>query len=204
MSYVHCIFVSYRRVEPWTTWVRNVFVPALQSRVDRELPGNETVFSDEQLAAGTTWATALSLAICSSRIIIPVFISRYFDSVECRRELAHMRQREDTCGFRSALEPNGLIVPVRLSDRRFFPDEVNRIQDFDFTPFAIPTLRPGTETYDRFELAMNGLFADAFAAILRARQYDPSWNTLDGERYMSRLMPKPLVQPAPPLMVAAA
>jgi hypothetical protein len=189
-------------VEPWKTWVRNVFVPALQSRVDRDLPGSETVYADDQLQGGATWQTALSLAVCASRIMVPVFISRYFESDACRRELAHMRQREDVCGFRTATEPNGLIVPVRLSERRFFPDETNRIQDHNFTPFAIPTLRPNTETYDRFEVAMDALFSDIVASILRAKNHDPAWRMLDGHQYMSLLLPKPLVQPIPPAMAA--
>lgn len=201
-GYIHYIFVSYRQVEPWKTWVRDIFVRALQDRVVRDLPGDETVYADDQLRGGATWQTALDLAIWRSRVIVPVFLVSYFESENCRRELAHMREREDACGFRTADNADGLIIPVRLSGRKYFPDEVTKIQDHDFTKFAIPSLRKNTDTYDDFEKAMDILFADIVDAIGRSQPHNPAWSSFDGGQYMPRLLRKPLSQSMPRVMAA--
>lgn len=187
-GYQHYIFVSYRRGGTAEPWVRELFLPHLRGLVENHYGGGHHVFSDDQIPAGHAWSTALDLAICNSRILLPVFDTAYFESPYCRQEIAHMREREDRCGLRSKTIAGGLIVPVHISKKTFYPDEALRLQGHDFFTYKSSSLseRKGSALFEAFEKAMDDLFKDLEAAIALAPAHDPAWRQLEGGDYRSR------------------
>lgn len=210
MPYQHYIFVSYKRDGPAAAWVQRVFLPHLRGLAEGhygvDKKGEEHVFSDDQLRGGVTWRTALDLAICGSRILVPVFDAAYFDSPYCRQEISHMREREEKCGLRSTINPDGLIVPVHISKSDLFPDEATNLQGRDFFDYKSSSLaeRKGSPLYEAFERAMDALFEDIKAAIDRRPAHDPAWRQLEGEAYMPLFYRKPCVEPEQLPRLAAA
>jgi hypothetical protein len=134
--------------------------------------------------------------------MVPVFMNPYFDSEACRKELARMLHREEILGLRTPAQPEGLILPVRLSSRTYFPDIARHIQDEDFTTFAIPNLAPNTLTHEKFDEKIRQFTLTAAAAIRKAPAYDAAWQDLDGGAFLPRLLSKPLAISQPPRISA--
>jgi hypothetical protein len=103
-----------------------------------------------------------------------------------------MLHREEQVGLRSPARPDGLIFPIRLSSRHYFPDNACRIQDEDFTDFAIPNLAPNTVTHERFDAKLRA-FANKLATAIRGvPNHDAAWEKLDGAHLLANLLPKEL------------
>ena len=189
-KYEHHVIISYRRLGQWEDWARNLFAPTLRDYLGIEFSDPVSVYIDDQINTGADWEYALHLAINCSRTMVPIFTNVYFGSEECRKELARMLHREEHLGLRCKERPNGLIFPVRLSSRHCFPDHARRIQESDFTNFAIPNLAPNTVTHERFDQKMR-LFATKLATAIRGVPvHDEGWDTLDGVHLLPKLFPK--------------
>jgi hypothetical protein len=197
-GYKHHVIISYRRLDQWEDWVRNLFAPTLRKHLGLEFPDAVSVYVDDQINTGADWEYSLIAAVNCSRTMVPIFTNPYFASEQCCKELARMLHREEFLGLRCEERPDGLIFLVRLSSRHYFPDHACRIQDGDFTDFAITSLAPNTITHERFDEKIR-LFATNLATAIRtSSDYDPAWEKLDGAHLLSILAPKELDIRQPP------
>lgn len=201
-GYAHHVFLSYRRGDSWETWVERLFAPTLGELLALHIPGPISIFVDRQLDIGMRWAAERNKALDTSRVMVPVLLTSYFGSIECRQELARMLHREQVLGLRTANHPWGLVLPARLSGRTYFPERIKQIQDYDFTQFAIPSLSRNTAHGERFEESMSRFALDVADAVLRAPPYDPAWALLDGGAFLDELPPKRPKILEPPRLIA--
>lgn len=202
-GYDHHVFICYRRDGHWEAWVRRLFKPKLETFLTLFLPGPIKVYIDEEVNPGAAWQIAIRQALGDSRLMVPVLMTSFFDSYHCRDELARMLHREQFCGFRSQTNPEGLLLPVRISGVDYFPDFIKDIHQEDLSSYAIPNLAPATPTHENFDVAMRTFAKKVATAITRIPPHDSSWINLDGQPFVPRLVPKSLDQNEPPRLAAA-
>jgi hypothetical protein len=103
--YDYDVFVSYAHEEG--AWVAENVVARLRAAT---LPGGKKLsvfFDTSTIRAGTAWQTALSLAIDSSRFVIPVYSETYFKQPYCRFEIQRAHRKWILAG-----EDSRCILPV--------------------------------------------------------------------------------------------
>jgi len=87
----HDVFISYAHQPPEDAdWVkRQVYAPLLAA--------NLKVFFDEgSIRRGRDWKREIDRAIAGSRVFLPVYTARYFQSPQCVDELAYAEQRRSS------------------------------------------------------------------------------------------------------------
>ena len=110
--------------------------------------------------------------------MVGIWSPNYFISDWCQCESLFMLHREQVCGFRSATNPNGLIVPVTLHDGARFPAYARAIQFADWTKYA----RVGegfkkTERYVEFQDRITDWADDVANAVNNAPDWNADWLT---------------------------
>jgi hypothetical protein len=91
------VFISYAHQPAQNTaWVKQqVHAPLAAARHADGTPFK--VFFDEgSIRGGRDWKREIDLAIAGSRVFLPVYSARYFDSPQCRDELAFAEQRRSS------------------------------------------------------------------------------------------------------------
>jgi hypothetical protein len=126
MSYEYDVFLSYRRHGEWPSWVRVIFMPLFSHWLGEELGRDAKVFVDYEIETGDSWPQKLGKSLGETRVLVALFSRQYFASPWCMRELQHVLSREQACGFRTAQNPAGLIVPASIHDGKDFPHRSSR------------------------------------------------------------------------------
>ena len=161
--------------EDWIRWTKQNFVRPLQSLLRPSL-GDVSIFLDDQIETGSSWPARLAFALSHSRLLIPVLCPDYFNSEWCRLELSLMRHREKQLDFRTAGNPNGLILPVIINDGDRFPDEVKEIQGKKIHKFAQPCMCLNTPLQENFaELLKNDFCPEIESALENVPAHDSAW-----------------------------
>ena len=93
MSYLHDVFISYKREALWTPWTRDHFKTLVQAYLQRELGRSPEIFVDENLDVGEDWVDGLAANLAKSRVLVPIFSGDYFGSDWCLNELDLMLGR---------------------------------------------------------------------------------------------------------------
>jgi hypothetical protein len=177
MSYVHDIFISYRRDDETRRWLERHFLPLLGMRVRQELLRVPEVFVDDSIESGVSWPEQLAVELGRSRILVALWAKDYFASGWCVEELATMMIRERHYGFRTRANPRGLIVPAVIHDGDEFPAPLGVIQHFGIQKqFNVRMSREGKRAEKLDEIL--SLQAAAIAhSIEAAPAWTPSWPT---------------------------
>lgn len=194
MKYAYDVFISYKRYGEWTTWVLDIFKPLFEQHLSMELGlGNGAqVFSDDKIEAGADWPPDLRNGVANSRVLVPVFSKMYFGSSWCLRELYAARYKEAQLGFRTSLEPKGIIVPIRIHDglKCDLPEHLHECSDIhatDFTKFALTSLSRSSPLYLEFEIAIKAwVKGSVMPAIKRSTEkpFNPDWmKAISAEEY---------------------
>jgi hypothetical protein len=87
-----------------------------------------------------------------------------------------MLDRERRFNYRTADRPEGLVLPVNVSDGQGFPTFAKAIQYFDSRDYVL--VGPGfvnTEVYIDFQLKMKGWAPQVAKAILRVPRWRREW-----------------------------
>lgn len=186
MSYLHDVFLSYRRSSPVGDWVHNHFVPELNNWLPGEVGRQVSIFIDDGyrvgsqgIQLGADWPLALQQALARSRCLLAVFSPDYFWSKWCFAELETVRNREQLLGYRTAANPAGLIQAVKFNDGQNFPPIAARVQYHDFEPWNIyvPVYRETCE-YPRFIREVQVFCRRLATAINGAPPWDGTWPVL--------------------------
>ena len=91
-GYDHQVFVSFRRVGDWSSWVTRLFAPKVRTYLAANLPGEISVYVDEQIPTGAGWQVAIDQAIDGSCLMVPVFMNNYEPQLSLRTR-AHAPSR---------------------------------------------------------------------------------------------------------------
>lgn len=179
------VFISYKRYGEWTKWVRGPFLNLLKTHLTPALGYEAKVFVDDQLEGGGDWPHELADKVARAHVMIPLFSKMYFSSHWCIREFYAARFKEDELGMRTSSNPSGLILPARIHDglKNDLPlhlEDCSRITAEDLRPYALTSIREGSERYTNFEEQIRHWVEHSiYPAIKRAEalKVDPSWHT---------------------------
>lgn len=176
MSYISDVFISYRREEyAWTPWARDIFKPALESCLQRELSKRATVYFDEDIPPGLDFVTSLADGLASSKVMLPLFSRDYFSSNWCVHELDLMLQRAGN---------RGIVIPILVHDGEVIPDAVSKLVYKNFTAYSNPMLMADAPLYKQFWDDVARLAAHIREAIDTLPDFDHRWTA----RFRRRLV----------------
>jgi hypothetical protein len=175
MSYQFDAFVSYRRHGEWPDWVRDIFMPLFSHWLGEELGQEARIFVDYQIETGDSWPQRLGKSLGETRVLVALFSRQYFASPWCNRELQHVLLREQACGFRTAQNPRGLIVPASIHDGEGFPHQVQHIQAAQLQPFTSVRLSKGSLRAEQLDDEIRTWVPSVAHAIQSAPVWDPNW-----------------------------
>ena len=125
-GYEFDVFISYRREDPYGTWLRTMFLrefePALNDCLDRDV----RIFCDYQsIPLGTQWPGVLRRGVQCSRAIVPIWAARYFRSAYCLAEWKSFVKRGAD-----------VVLPIFFTNPKetlkLFPGEAQTTQSEDF------------------------------------------------------------------------
>jgi hypothetical protein len=186
VSYLHDVFLSYRRSAPVGEWVHLHFLPELMNWLPGEVGRPVSIFVDDGyrvgaagIPLGASWPLSLQQALSRSRCLLAVFSPDYFWSSWCLAEFQTVRQREQRLGYRTPANPDGLVYAVKFNDGRSFPAEAASVQyhDFEHWNIHVPVYRE-TREYPDFIREVQTFCQRLAPAILAAPAWDASWPVL--------------------------
>ncbi|MBN2089924.1 toll/interleukin-1 receptor domain-containing protein [candidate division KSB1 bacterium] len=176
MAYKYDVFLSYPHGLA-EQWVVNYFLTLFKWHLEGSLGRSPEIFIDrEGIASGDSWPLRLKKAISLSRSLVAIWTPSYFRSKWCMHEINLMLRRETDEGFRTPENPDGLILPVCISDGQTFPEFAKNIQYSDFRDFML--IGPAFEQsiiYIEFQKKIRGWSEDVADAIEHAPAWKASW-----------------------------
>lgn len=174
MPYQHDVFISYKRQETWTPWVRDHFKKLLMAYLQQDLGQEPDIFVDERLIVGADWVEGLGTHLAASKVVVAIFSADYFGSDWCLHELDLMLARSMAASIGKPSSVN-LIIPVVVHDGDLIPDEVKRILPVDMRKFRIACINDATSDYHEFSKAMGILAPQVAALIQTAPPFEQQW-----------------------------
>jgi len=126
-DYAYHVFISYRRVRPFTEWLEQIFLDVFKGELAEELGEEPRLFWDkEEIPTGATWSDILKEGLRRSCCLVPIWSSQYFRSAWCVSEWKSFAKRGPQ-----------LIVPIRWTEGlHHFPESALKVQMADFSRFA--------------------------------------------------------------------
>lgn len=206
MDYVNDVFISYKRQDEWTGWVRGPFRKLLKAYLTQELGTEPRIFVDDAIPVGADQAMALGDNLARSKVMIGVFSADYFGSEWCLHELDLMAGRAIAT---NTVGPNqGIIIPALVQDGHRIPSPIDVLQRIDLGEWRRVGINETWPTYPGFSEGMKGLAEVVGKAVLGAPNFDVAWVTdcttrfgavFTGRVPPTHLVPKPWPAPiAPP------
>ncbi|MFN2262406.1 MAG: toll/interleukin-1 receptor domain-containing protein [Psychroflexus sp.] len=151
MDYKYDIFISYRRLGDTRIWIETYFIPLLRNHLSQELGRDPAIFVDSLIETGDSWPIILGEALSSSKVIIPLWTKKYLESHWCTCEIGHMLERERKYGYRTTVNPNGLIFTTVIHDGETMPVQISTIQKIEMQEFFKLTLNKDGQRHTEFE-----------------------------------------------------
>jgi len=175
MSYLHDIFISYRRDDLTKSWIEKLFVPVLDSHIFYELGSHPKFYIDEYLEAGTTWPLSLGTALGTSKTIISLWSKTYLNSHWCSCEISHMLEREIKTGFRTLQRPGGLVFPTIIHDGETMPVSLSSIQKVEIQDCFNVKMSPDSPKAELLSDKLKPLGRALAEAIGNAPDWQEDW-----------------------------
>lgn len=137
MPYKHDVFLSYCQgfIDGW---LHDLFLPLFKFHLESAMGKQPDIFIDRDgISTGDSWPKRIQEALCHSKSLVAIWSPSYFCSDWCMYECMLMIKREVEHGYRTTKKPNGLVVPVNVSDGQSFPNFAQDIQYFDCREYVI-------------------------------------------------------------------
>jgi hypothetical protein len=141
--YRYELFVSYKR-EPnnkrlVTPWLRRV-LDRVEYWVRLEMGGVpiRVFFDEESIEVGSDWPDEIREALLSAKCLMPIWSPEYFQSTWCVAEWKSFVMRENLIAS-NARPACRLIIPIKFHDGSWFPNEAQRVQQLDLSPYTATT-----------------------------------------------------------------
>jgi len=174
LDYKWDVFVSYRRWGEWPRWVIGPFRELFEHWLGEELDWEPKVFIDQRdTEQGSWWDIDLGVNLSRSKIVVPLFSRKYFQSDWCMTEFRLMRQRERECGFRTSRDRRKLIMPATIHDGDDFPSEAIRI-----TGPKLPAnirMAPDSPKFEELENQIQTWVPNVARAVIEAPEFRETW-----------------------------
>lgn len=190
-DYVYDVFIGYQCnfIKPW---VDRHFLPLFKFLLEGALGKEPAVFIPRSRESPSdAWPLYRQVALVHSKCLIAIWTPSYFKSQCCTQEYLVMFDREKQLGYRSLERPNGLVLPVIVSDGKHFPSFVPNISWFDCRNYAIPVPAfENTPMYIEFRDKMEEWVEDVAKAVSYAPIWNESWLDISAEGIPEVLVPK--------------
>jgi hypothetical protein len=169
MSYLHHVFISYRRGSLVQQWLRR-FLPLFKGWLGEELGEEAKVFVDKNsVETGERWPHAIREGLLHSRCLVPIWSPYYFNSAWCLSEWRTFQARGAN-----------LVVPVLFHGPKSLPADAREIQMEDFSPYTSTSLGfKKSPEFSKFEMATKGFALRVGEVIRRAPTFDPTWKVVE-------------------------
>jgi hypothetical protein len=190
VTYIHDIFISYRRDPETLAWINEHFLPLLKLRVGMELGREPNVFIDDQIESGTSWPQALGTALGGSRILMPLWTGNYLSSVWCAEELSHMVIREQKAGLRTPTRPHGVIVPAFIHDGERFPAALGHMQYFEIQKCFNVRMARNSPRAEELDASLGAQAPSIAACIENAPAWRAGWSASGAAQLYKRFHQK--------------
>ena len=178
MTYKHDVFLSYPHgfIEEW---VNEYFLPLFTWHLEGSIGYRPEIFVDRNgISSGDTWPLRLGEALCYSRCLIAIWSPSYFKSDWCNLESLIMFQRERDNDFRTVQKPNGLVIPLNVSDGYYFPNYTKDIQYFDCRNYIYSGSGfKDSKRYIEFQQKIRDWVEDVALSIKLAPNWNRNWLT---------------------------
>ncbi len=175
VAYEYDVFISYKHGDV-DFWLHNIFLKRFIFALENELGRRPVIFYDSQIQKGDTWPLRIQKCLANSRCLVAFLQPSYFASSWCLYEFGSMLKREKQEGYRSRINPNGLIQTVRVGDGIYFPDYAKQIQWLDCTDyFSASSAFEKSERCLDLEKAIKDWAIDVATTIKHAPQWKEEW-----------------------------
>ncbi len=176
MSYKYDIFISYNH-SVIDDWLVEHFIPLSVWHFESSLGYRPEIFIDRDgILTGDSWPERLSNALSHSKCLMAILSPSYFNSTWCIYELTTMLKREEQNGFRIKKKPEGLIIPINVSNGRSFPEIIKNIQYFDCRDYVIKgDAFKSSPIYVDFQRKIKTWSADVAKCIENAPIWKKEW-----------------------------
>ncbi len=109
-DYEYDVFISYPNSNDHKRWLEGIFLEEFEHCLFEELGRPPRLFYDKKSTeSGADWPHLLKYSLSYSRIIIPIWSAKYFNSEWYMNESYVMWYREVQLGYRTLEKPYGLI-----------------------------------------------------------------------------------------------
>lgn len=178
MDYEYDVFLSYRRWREWPRWVKNNFFDIFEHWLGEELDWEPRIFFDEcEVEQGSWWDMDLAIKLSQSRVLVPLFSRKYFQSDWCVTELSLMRKRENDLGLRTENDRRVLIKPAIIHDGNKFPAEAKRLQGKRLTCCTSVRMAPNSPKQEELDLLIQNWVPTIAKAIENVPAYNKDWES---------------------------
>lgn len=130
MGYEYDVFISYKQGDI-DFWLFEVFLKRFSFFLENEMGRKPKIFFDRNIPKGDTWPLSLQQSLANSRCLVAFLQPSYFFSEWCLYEFGVMLEREKKEGYRTVINPMGLIQGVQVGDGIHFPAYAKQIQALD-------------------------------------------------------------------------
>jgi len=195
MPYDYELFVSYRRSPTTGQWVKNHLIPRLSDRLQEVSPTTVRICCDFQIESGSRWPDRLKQGLQNSQILLAVWSADYFRSSWCMAEWRSFREREHALGLFSALQPQGLVYPIRYADGSHFHPEAGIAQcNKDFTRLNYPDeIFRSSPKYLEFDLLIQEMAEEIVDRLQVVPPWQPGFPIIEPEPLPAATMPRPVL-----------
>jgi hypothetical protein len=171
MEYEYDVFISYKHGDI-DYWLTNIFLKRFSFALENELGRKPLIFFDQNIQKGDIWPYRLQSALTRSRCVVAFLQPSYFSSDWCRFEFGSMLEREKVEGFRTLMNPRGLIQAVQVGDGIHFPPYAKQIQWLNCTDHYSASL-----AFERSEkcLELELLIKEWAPDVAKMINYAPNW-----------------------------
>lgn len=178
--YRYDLFVSYKR-EPRnkqlvTPWLRQV-LDRVEYWTRQEMGGTpiRVFFDEESIEVGSDWPNEISEALLSAKCLLPIWSPEYFHSTWCVAEWKSFIKREILIADRGRPACR-LIIPIKFHDGSWFPEEAQRVQQLDLSPYTATTQAFwNSHRADELDQLIKDFAPKLARAISQAPPYEAGW-----------------------------
>jgi hypothetical protein len=171
MGYEYDVFISYKHGDI-DYWLTNIFLKRFNFALENELGRKPLIFFDQNIQKGDIWPYRLQSALAGSRCVVAFLQPSYFSSDWCLFEFGSMLERERLEGFRTRMNPRGLIQAVQVGDGVHFPPYARQIQWLNCTDHYSASL-----AFEKSEkcLELEILIKEWAPDVAKMINYAPNW-----------------------------
>jgi hypothetical protein len=149
VDYEWDVFLSYEPVRVFNEWREEIFLEPFEEFLRQYLLRPVKIFERKKLYAGEDIPVSVKNALARSRCFVALCSPTYFNCYQCRYELSVMLRRERRFGYRTADNPNPLILIANVFDGEKFPVPVSRLmrREWDFNGLTSLGIRFGRKSH---------------------------------------------------------